>query len=145
MTTVERQNATLRTNGLVLHGTARFYDLLAWLVMRGREGAFREKVVDLARIQPGDRVLDVGCGTGTLAVTAKRRVGSMGAVYGIDPSPEMISRAIKKARKAGVEVVFREAIVESLPFPDEYFDTVLSTLMLHHLPPKTRVECAREM
>jgi len=66
-------------------------------------------------------------------------------VYGIDPSPEMIARANKKVRKAGVEVVFKEAIVEALPFVDEYFDVVLSTLMLHHLPPKAREECAREM
>src|SRR5262247_2265411 len=100
--------------------------------MRGREAVFREKVVDLARIQPGDRVLDVGCGTGTLAVAAKRRVGPRGMVHGIDPSPEMITRASRKAGKAGVEVVFKEAIVEALPFADEYFDVVLSTLMLHH-------------
>jgi len=145
MTNVEQENVTPGTSGLILHGTARYYDLLAWWVMRGREGAFREKVVDLAGIQSGDRVLDVGCGTGTLAVTAKQRVGRTGTVYGIDPSPEMIARAIKKARKAVVEVVFKEAIVEALPFPDEYFDTVLSTLMLHHLPPKAREECAREM
>src|SRR5262245_39343833 len=144
MENIEQQNMTSATSGLVLHGTARFYDLLAWLVMHGREGAFREKVVDLARIQPGDRVLDVGCGTGTLAVAAKRRVGSMGTVYGIDPSPEMFSRAIKKATRAGAEVVFKEAIVEALPCADEYFDVVLSTLMLHHLPPKVREECARE-
>ena len=57
MTSVEHQNVTASTSGLVLRGTARYYDLLAWLVMRGREGAFREKVVDLARIRPGDRVL----------------------------------------------------------------------------------------
>lgn len=145
MTHVDQQNATPRTSGLVLHGTARYYDLLAWLLMRGREGAFREKVVDLARIQPGDRVLDVGCGTGTLAVAAKQRVGPTGTVYGIDPSPEMIIRASKKARKAGVEVVFKEAIVEALPFADEYFDVVLSTLMLHHLPPQAREQCACEM
>jgi ubiquinone/menaquinone biosynthesis C-methylase UbiE len=133
------------TSGLVLHGTARFYDLLAWLMMRGREGVFRQKVVDLARLQAGESVLDVGCGTGTLAIAAKRRVGPTATVYGIDASPEMIARASKKARKAGVEVVFKNGIVEAQPFQDESFDVVLSTLMLHHLPPAAREQCAREM
>src|SRR5215216_4246893 len=145
MTKVEHQNPTPRTSGLVLHGTARFYDLLAWLMTRGREGVFREKVVDLARLQSGESVLDVGCGTGTLAVAAKRRVGPAGAVYGVDASPEMIARASKKARKAGLEVVFRNALVQALPFPDDSFDAVLSTLMLHHLPPSAREQCAREV
>jgi|SRR5215510_5124027 len=145
MTNFDNQSAASETTGLVLHGTARYYDLLTWLFMRGREGRFREQVIDLARLQAGDRVLDIGCGTGTLAITAKRRVGPTGTVIGIDASPEMIGRASKKARKAGLDVSFQKAIVESLPFVDQYFDAVFSTLMLHHLPPKVRAECAREM
>src|SRR5262245_51748658 len=89
------------TSGIVLHWPA-CYDLLACIVMLGREGVFREKVIDLARLKTGDSVLDVGCGTGTLAIAAKRRLGPTSAVYGIDASPEMIARAAKKARKAGV-------------------------------------------
>jgi ubiquinone/menaquinone biosynthesis C-methylase UbiE len=57
----------------------------------------------------------------------------------------MIARAGRKARKAGIEVVFKHGVVEALPFPDAHFDVVLSTLMLHHLPRKAREECAREM
>src|SRR5919106_5180593 len=100
MTTVEERNLTPNTKGLVLHGTARYYDLLALLFMRGREEEFREKVLELARLRSGESVLDVGCGTGTLAIAAKQRVGPTGKVYGIDASPEMISRATKKALKA---------------------------------------------
>jgi SAM-dependent methyltransferase len=96
-------------------------------------------------LQPGESVLDVGCGTGTLALTAKRRVGASGAVVGIDASPEMIERAKRKALKAGVEVQFQTALVERLPFPDASFDVVFSTLMLHHLPRPVREQCAREM
>jgi ubiquinone/menaquinone biosynthesis C-methylase UbiE len=142
-TTVER-NLTPGTAGSVLHAAAG-YDWLVWLVMLGRERIFREKAVRLARLEPGESVLDVGCGTGTLAIAAKRHVGPTGSVYGIDASPEMIARASRKARKAGLEVLFEHAVAEALPFPDAHFDAVLTTLMLHHLPRKARQQCAHEI
>ena len=133
-----------RTNGRVLHWAAR-YDLLAWLFTRGRERAFRERLIELARLDLGQSVLDIGCGTGTLAIAATRHVQSTGAVHGIDASPQMIARATRKATKAGAPAVFHVAAAEQLPFPDGRFDVVLSTLMLHHLPRKTRQECANEI
>ena len=63
------------TRGRVLHA-ARSYDLLAWLLLLGRERAFRDRLVQLARIQPGEAVLDIGCGTGSLAIAAKQHVGA---------------------------------------------------------------------
>ena len=132
------------TTGLILHKAAG-YDLLLWLVTLGRERAFREKMLLFARLQPGEAVLDVGCGTGTLALIAKRQVGPAGDVCGIDASSEMISRAQKKARRAGVDIAFKNAFAESLPFPDARFDVVLATVMLHHLPKMARAELAAEI
>lgn len=132
------------TTGLILHAAA-FYDLTVWLAMMGRERAFREKTLQFARLKPGEFVLDVGCGTGTLAIAAKRRVGLSGTVYGIDASPQMIARAEKKARKAGAEIAFNNAVAQALPFPDAQFDAVLTTMMLHHVPRKARQQCAAEM
>jgi ubiquinone/menaquinone biosynthesis C-methylase UbiE len=144
MTNVIEDGVGPRTKGLVIHWAAR-YDLLAWLLTRGREGAFRERLIGLAGLEPGNSVLDIGCGTGTLAIAATRHVGPTGAVVGIDASPQMIARATRKAAKAGAPAVFQLAAAEQLPFPDARFDVVLSTLMLHHLPRKTREECATEI
>lgn len=133
-----------KTSGLILHGAAQ-YDLLLWLLTLGRERSFRERALALAHLTAGESVLDIGCGTGTLAITAMGLVGSAGRVCGIDAAPEMIARAGTKARKAGLEIDFRNALVESMPFPDGQFDVVLSTLMLHHLPSKLRTQCAAEV
>jgi ubiquinone/menaquinone biosynthesis C-methylase UbiE len=138
------QDLTLRTTGSVLH-RPRSYDLLVWVLTLGRERAFREKVVGLARLEGGESVLDVGCGTGTLTIAAKRMVGSGGRVCGIDASPEMIGRARDKNAKAGVEVDFRNAVVEALPFGDGEFDVVLASMMLHHLPEDVRRKCVCEI
>ena len=144
MTRVANGNATHDSVGAVLHSAA-LYDLLVPLLTLGREGKFREKTLQLARLRPGETILDVGCGTGTLAIAAKHRVGPTGSVYGIDASPEMLARAEKKARNAGVEIALREALAQALPFPDGKFDAVLTTVMLHHVPRKSRDQCAAEM
>jgi ubiquinone/menaquinone biosynthesis C-methylase UbiE len=132
------------TSEIVLHSPV-LYDLTVWLALLGKEHAFRDRLLDLAHLANGESVLDVGCGTGTLAIAAKRRVGQSGAVHGVDASPEMLSRAERKAKKAGVEVFFKNSPAEALPFRDGQFDVVLNTVMLHHLPQKPRRQCVNEI
>lgn len=138
------ENRELGATGIVLH-RALWYDAFVWLVSLGRERSYREKTLDLVSLKPGEAVLDIGCGTGTLAIAAKGRVGPSGRVYGVDASREMLARARKKADKAGVEVRFERGIVEALPFPDGQFDAVVSTVMLHHLGRAARQRCAQEV
>jgi ubiquinone/menaquinone biosynthesis C-methylase UbiE len=121
------------TSGLVIR-TPRRYDWRMWLHARGREGRFRDEEIRLARIREGDRVLDVGCGTGSLPIAAARVVGPSGRVAGVDPSSEMIDRAAAKARRARVAVGFVATAGEALPFPAASFDVVTLSLVLHQLP-----------
>jgi ubiquinone/menaquinone biosynthesis C-methylase UbiE len=129
----------------VMHSHAWYYDGLAWALTLGRERALRERLVDIARLAPGEVVLDAGCGTGSLAIAAKRRVGATGVVHAVDAAPEMIAKARAKAARSAVDVVLHVALAESLPFPDGHFDVVLSTLMLHHLPGPVRRAFAGEI
>jgi ubiquinone/menaquinone biosynthesis C-methylase UbiE len=122
-----------QTEGLLIR-RARFYDLRLWLMFLGRIGAVRALPLDLAAIRSGERVLDVGCGTGELTLAAARRVGPGAAVYGIDAAPEMIEVARRKAKRSGRTVHFLVEPVEALNFPDGSFDVVLSSFMMHHLP-----------
>jgi ubiquinone/menaquinone biosynthesis C-methylase UbiE len=144
MPNITEQAAARNTTGLILH-RAFGYDLLVRLLSLGRERAYREKTLEHAGLKVGESVLDVGCGTGTLAIAAKSHVGFAGKVYGVDVSPEMIARARKKAKKAAADIAFENAFVENLPFPDATFDVVLSTTMLHHLPDTARRQCLREV
>lgn len=130
--------------GLVIHGAAR-YDLLVWLYTLGGERKLREKMLALARLEPGESVLDVGCGTGLLAILAKRQVGESGAVYGVDASPEMIASVREKSKRAGVELILEEGAAQALPLGDAQVDVALSTLMLHHVARRARPEMVREV
>lgn len=122
-----------KTTGRVIHW-ARYYDLFGKLISFGRDKAIRQKFVELAAPQPGEKILDVGCGTGTLAIALKPGVGEAGAVHGIDASPEMIEVAKEKAAKTQAAIDFQNALIEEIPFPAASFDLVTSSLMLHHLP-----------
>jgi ubiquinone/menaquinone biosynthesis C-methylase UbiE len=136
------------TNGLILKGGWR-YDLHGWLfdtwVFRGKGRELRQRAATLAQLQRGDQVLDVGCGTGTLALEVQRRVGSAGRVVGIDPGTEQIARARAKAARHGLPIEFQVGVIEQLAFPDQTFDVVLSTLMMHHLPKSLKVQGLAEI
>ncbi len=112
---------------------APYYDFMVEVTSLGHASMLRRMTVENASIKPGDSVLDVGCGTGEVALLAKKRTQA-GKVYGIDPAPEMIAVARSKAVRKKLDVDFRVGVIESLPFPDASVDVVTSSLMMHHLP-----------
>lgn len=124
---------------------ASFYDVSVNIMTLGHADRLRLLTLDQALLKSGESILDVGCGTGGVTIPAKIRVGENGSAAGIDPAPEMIAVARRKAERAGIEIDFRVGVIESLPFPDGAFDAVTSSLMMHHLPEHVQVKGRSEI
>ncbi len=135
--------AVVHTDGVTIGWAAPFYDALCTSLGIGRN--FRHKTLRLANIATGNRVLDVGCGTGVLTCLAAEAVGPSGHATGIDPSVAMIAAARRKATLEGNPAAFRLGAIEELPYADGSFDIVLSSFMLHHLPPEVKRRGLREV
>ena len=120
----------------------RFYDPL--IAATTRERTFKSRVAELATARSGDRVLDVGCGTGTLALELARRTPGV-LVSGVDADEEMLERARRKSTQAGIALDLRTAMAQELPFADETFDIAVSSLFFHHLRRADKLAVAAEV
>jgi ubiquinone/menaquinone biosynthesis C-methylase UbiE len=120
----------------------RFYDPVVRAT--AREATFKEALLRQASIQDGPRVLDLGCGTGTLAMMVKRANRSA-AVSGLDADAEALRLARTKLEEAGIAVQLDQGRASALPYSAESFDRVLSSLFFHHLPSESKLEAMREV
>lgn len=132
------------TRGATLHNASQ-YDFHTRLMGLGVNQTNSKMIVQMANIKTGDKVLDVGCGSGNLTLTAKRYSGRSGSVYGIDASAEMIDVARKKAMQTGMDAMFDVALIEKLPFEDATFNIVISRLVMHHLPDDLKRQALAEI
>jgi len=92
----------------------------------------RRALLEQAALRPGHAVLDVGCGTGSLATLVKGLHPGV-QVTGVDPDPKALERARRKAARANVSVRLDRGFADALPYPDASFDRVLSSFVFHHL------------
>jgi ubiquinone/menaquinone biosynthesis C-methylase UbiE len=106
------------------------YDTFFKVTMR--EELFKRQLIKETNIQSGHRVLDLGCGTGTLTIMIKKAYPSS-EIVGIDGDPQILEIARRKAGEAGESIKFDEGMAYNLPYPDNSFDRVLSSLVFHHL------------
>lgn len=104
----------------------------------------RRELISSANIEPGHRVLDIGCGTGTLVVQLKRQYGPA-QVVGLDPDPKALRRARLKAVRADVSVQLDQGFANELPYERASFDRVFSSFMFHHLNKQERENMLREV
>lgn len=104
----------------------------------------RQLLLTQAELRSGHRVLDIGCGTGTLATTIKRFYPEV-EVTALDPDPKALLRAQWKAERSAVTVRFDQASSDRLPYPESSFDRVFSSYMFHHLQTDQRENTLREV
>lgn len=121
------------------------YDSYMRNITFGRERLLRETTVKLAQVKPGDSVLEVGCGTGTLTLAAKKQAGPTGKAFGIDLIPGMVEASQRKAAAANEEITFQEGSIDAIPFADNLFDVVMCSFMIFHMSEETRTRGIQEI
>ncbi|MEI6563534.1 MAG: methyltransferase domain-containing protein [bacterium] len=127
-------NPARQTSGRTLDHVAGVYDLIEPLMMFGLDRVIRREVVELLSLKGSERVLDVGCGTGTLTrqIACAFPHAQRSCVVGVDAATAMIAVARRKAKMMN-NVVFEAALAEQLPFTDGSFDYAVSTMFFHHI------------
>jgi ubiquinone/menaquinone biosynthesis C-methylase UbiE len=96
------------------------------------EEKFRQEIIELANLDDNGKILDIGCGTGTLDLMLAETLDS-GHIYAIDLAPKMIKVARKKTQREGKQIDYQIGSSTALPYEDNYFDAAFTTLLFHHL------------
>jgi ubiquinone/menaquinone biosynthesis C-methylase UbiE len=138
--TIER-----KTRGRDLNHVAWLYDPIIEGLSFGRERKFREKTIDYMEFGEADRILDVGCGTGSLTLMVAAKLSAPGEAVGIDAAPRMIDIARHKAAEIGVPASFAAGVAEALEFPDASFDLVVNSMFTHHIDTELKQLAFAEM
>jgi ubiquinone/menaquinone biosynthesis C-methylase UbiE len=119
----------------------RFYDPLTRLLGADR---VRAKLLDAANVQPGEQVLDLGCGTGAVSLLLAKRQPEA-RIVGLDPDANALARAEQKARAAGAAIEWQKGYAGRAPYPAHSFDHVVSSLMIHHLTSEEKQAAFRDV
>lgn len=119
-----------------------FYDFIQKYIVR--DVRYKTLLIEQAKLEAGQQVLDLGCGTGTLAIMAKQAQPSA-EVFGLDADPDMLKVAKYKSGHRNAPVKFDVGFTNQLPYPDASFDRILSSIMIHHLKTPDKIITAQEV
>lgn len=115
--------------------------MMRWLFP---ERGISAALIAQAGIQPGESILDIGCGTGTLALLIKK-TNPDAALYGLDIDPKVLEIARQKSDNSNETILFQRGLATCLPYADETFDRVFSSLLLHHLTREDKQQALKEI
>ena len=122
------------------------YDLIFRSFWLGHENDFRRRLIELMNLTGNNVVLDVGCGTGTLSRMIANELNGAGNISGIDIAPRMIEMSRENVRRQGQQIDYRVGSALAIPFEDNNFDVVVTSLVYHQLmSPEERVGTVHEI
>ncbi len=120
----------------------KYYDPLVRIFTK--EYPFKRALISQANLNNNQTILDLACGTGTLSVGIKKRFPDT-KIYAVDADKKVLGIARQKAKDAGIKISFHESLSHKLPFQNETFDRIFSTLFFHHLTIDKKIETLREI
>ncbi len=123
-------------------GLTPFYDAVVRLTTR--ETVFKKALVEQAKFEPHQNILDLACGTGTLTILIKHEF-PQAVVFGVDGDENILRIAESKAKKSGAEIQFEKGFSVALPYADESFERIVSSLFFHHLTRENKLKTFREV
>lgn len=109
-----------------------------------RERAFKRELLRQIDLRAGMKTLDLGCGTATLTIDLKKAC-PQAEIFGLDGDARILEIARRKVEKANVEIVFNQGLSYEMPYADEFFDAVASSLFFHHLTPENKIKTLRQV
>jgi ubiquinone/menaquinone biosynthesis C-methylase UbiE len=127
---------------LGFHWLTPYYDVVEGAVTQGKH--LKEALIQQMKIAAEQQILDLACGTGTLAIQIKQRYPAV-SMTAVDCDQTVLSFAARKADQAKMTIQFDQAFSEELPYPNEYFDRVVSSLFFHHLTRDHKKRTAKEI
>lgn len=137
-------SSSVPTRGRTLDHAAAVYDFVEPLIMLGKQAEYERDIVNLLALHPSDRVLDLGCGTGTLTLSIAERLDPSGGgqAVGIDAAAKMIR--VAREKRSTPATWYTPMAAESLDFEDGSFDAVVSSLFFHHVDADLKLRAFQE-
>jgi len=131
----------------VIDSWANIYDIVNYFVFMifGGGDNLRNEIAGMAKLKDAKSVLDIGCGTGNLALEIVKWLPSDGNVVGIDAGEKMVALAKNKLENKQISIQFLRVSAESIPFKNEVFDCIFNVFLLHHLPMELKIAAFNEM
>lgn len=133
-----------KEKGWIINWYAAYVESIENFCMLGKAGEMWRLGAELAKVRPGDKVLDIGCGTGPLA-RAVKAICPASEVTGVEPSRKALDIARRRAEEEGLRIEYTPGFIEKIPYPDNFFDVAVSCMVLHHLPPELKVTGLKEV